>query len=231
MPVATGNSALAPKQPAPQPTTADSGVLYQGGAISTPGRIKFNPYQSSGSGGSTYGGGSGNFDPSSPFANGIGTSGDPYNQLRNSATQEASNSQAQGMDAIARRFAAQGGGGSGAEIQAMTDLNRNAAGARESAIGNINAMEQQQALPYAQMKEQAAQFGQGQDLAREQLGEQSNEFGANLQLGENQQDLDTAANNINSKIAAFQAQNSGGQRLIAGNDGGKLLHAGCVVIG
>lgn len=184
--------------------------LIQGGAISTPGKISFKQYQSTGSGGDTYAGGTGAFDPSNPFKNGVGASGDPYNQLRNSAGQEASNNQAQGMDAISRRFASMGGSGSGAEIQAMTDLNRNAAGAREGAIGNINAAEQGQAKDYAQMKQQASQFGQGQDLAKEQLGEQSSEFGANLQLGENQQDLDTAANNINAKLASFQANHSGG---------------------
>lgn len=186
-------------------------TLSTGGPISTPGAISFTAYApktgnaTPSAGQPTAGGG---FNAANPFGGPAGA--DPYNALRNQATEQAGNDQAQGLDAIQRRFAAMGQLNSGANIKAQEELNRQSTDAKQNAIGNINVAEQQQALPYAQLQQQGQEFGSSQDLAQQQLGEQSNEFGANLQLGQNQQDLDTAANNINASLGAFQANHSGG---------------------
>ena len=98
--------------------------------------------------------------------------------------------------------------------QALTDANRNAQQDAQNQTSNINVAEQQGAVPYAQIqsqeKQQAAQLGQQAGQFGQSLAEQQSEFGKNYQLAQNQQAMDAQANQMNSELAAFQANHSGG---------------------
>lgn len=174
------------------------------------------------------------YDPAKPYANKMDPqgSGSPYDYLRNKATQDAGNQQAQGLDAITRRYAAMGNLNSGAYTKAIEDNSRTAANASQNAQGQIDMAENAQALPYAQLAQQGSQFsqslsaqlseaektrGQQESQYGRTLGEQQSEFGQEMPLKQQQLDLearqqniDKEANNINERLGTYQAHHSGG---------------------
>lgn len=146
------------------------------------------------------------FDPANPFASKTGGGGDPYEYMRQRATQDANNSQAGALDAMTRKMAAQGNLNSGSYIKGIEELNRQAQQQGQDARGKIDLAETQGALPYAQM-----------GLQREQMGQQESQFAREmplksrqLDLEANQQALDAHANDINQALGEWQNSHSGG---------------------
>lgn len=151
----------------------------------------------------------GSYDPGNPYKDKVGN-GSPYDYLRNKATQEAGNSQAQAQDAITRRAAAMGNLNSGSYIKAQEELGRQAQDQAQNARGQIDVAEVQGALPYRQMEQQQSQF-------EKQLGQQESQFSREmplkqrqLDLEERQQNLDAHANDLNYQLGQYQSQHSGG---------------------
>lgn len=169
------------------------------------------------------------YDPANPFGNKTSTSGgDPYDYLRTKATQDAGNQQAQGLDALTRRYSAMGNLNSGAYTKAIEDNSRTAANSAQNAQGQIDVAEQQGALPYAQMAQQGGQFQQQMQQQQSQLAQQESQYGRSLgeqqsefsqemplksrqlDLEASQQGLDQQANDINAQLGGYQAHHSGG---------------------
>lgn len=154
-----------------------------------------------------------NYDPANPFKDKTaGQGGSPYDYMRQKATQDSSTGQAQAMEALTRRQAAQGSGNmnNGSYIKGVEEVQRQGQQANQDAQGQINMAEMQGALPYKQMEQQEGQFGR-------QLGQQESQFSREmplktrqLDLEERQQNLDSHANDINARLAEFQANHSGG---------------------
>lgn len=149
------------------------------------------------------------YDPGNPYKDKVGN-GSPYDYLRNKATQEAGNSQAQAQDAITRRAAAMGNLNSGSYIKAQEELGRQAQDQAQNARGQIDVAEVQGAMPYKQMEQQQGQF-------EKQLGQQESQFAREmplkqrqLDLEERQQNLDAHANDLNYQLGQYQSQHSGG---------------------
>lgn len=156
------------------------------------------------------------YDPANPYKDQQG-SASPYDYLRNKATQDAGNQQAQGLDSLTRRFASMGNLNSGAYTKAIEDNSRTAATNAQNAQGQVDLAENAQALPYAQMAQQGSQFGQSlaeQQAARNQQGSQfSQELplkSRQLDLEASQQGMDEAANQFNERMGTYQANHSGG---------------------
>lgn len=156
------------------------------------------------------------YSQANPFQNRAGGSS-PFDYLRKQATDNAGNQEAQGLDALTRRFAAMGSLNSGANIKATEDNTRTATANAENAKGQIDMAENAQALPYAQMAQQNQQFGRSLGETQAARQQQSNQFGQEiplkqrqLDLESSQQDMDREANAFNERMGQFQANHSGG---------------------
>lgn len=150
------------------------------------------------------------YDPAKPFEAQTGKGGSPYDAVRQKATKDAGNQEAQGLDAITRRFAAMGNLNSGSYVKAQEELSRQAQERNQDAQGKIDMAEVQGALPYAEMEQKESQFGR-------QLGQQESQFGRELPLKQRQLDLeasqqalDAHANDLNYELGQYQSQHSGG---------------------
>lgn len=118
-----------------------------------------------------------------------------YAMMRENAGNQADAANTDLSNAIARKFASQGLSGSGAEIEAMKQLNQQNYQNKAQANRQIDVAEsgefQNQALQQADMdfKNRLANFEQGSKMHE-------------LDLAERQQKYDAAANEINARMAA-----------------------------
>lgn len=151
-----------------------------------------------------------NQGPANPFKQ----NPNAYQDMRNKAQQDAGNEQSQSMDALTRRFAAQGGLNSGAYIQAQQNVGRDAAQQAQDQIGKINMQEQSVAdqgmMQHNQLQEQNNEFTQSQGQQEAQFENELPLKSRQLDLESNQQGMDAAANAFNEQLAGFQANHSGG---------------------
>ncbi len=157
------------------------------------------------------------YDPANP----AGVGNDPYAAQKNKAVQTAQAAGSNGMDAITRRYAAMGGLNSGSYAQATADNARKTQQDQEGAVGDINAQEVQNSLPFKQQEIQN-QFQGGQadkqlGFQQSQLAQQESQFGRTLPLQSrqldleaSQQHLDHEANMINQELGQYQNAHSGG---------------------
>lgn len=141
-----------------------------------------------------------------PATDPVQQNADAYNKLRTQATQNAGNNAAQGTDAIQRRFAAMGGQNSGANIQAIGDLNRGTSQGLNDTLANIGVQEQGANLQAGQLgvaqKAQAAQESQFRDtlpLQQQQMTLQQQELASSQH-----------ANDVNEALGRQQLRQSGG---------------------
>lgn len=130
--------------------------------------------------------------------------------------QSESNAQNTGTanDALARKFAAMGGGPSGAEVKAQTNLSTQEAAQNDQAMAKINEGEAQAKTEIqnqqAQMNQQAQEFNTQMGQTYQQFGFSANSQIAQLDSMANQQQEDSATTAFNENLQQYQAQHSGG---------------------
>lgn len=152
-----------------------------------------------------------------------------YDLARASQSQSNAADTSTANDALSRKFAALGGGPTGAAIKAQTNQSTQLensndqamAGINEQEAGQLSQMQQQDSLVNAQNEQQAGEFNASNSQQAQQFNTQMGQtyqqfgFSANSQIAQldssmNQQAQDAATTAFNENLQQYQAEHSGG---------------------
>jgi hypothetical protein len=148
-----------------------------------------------------------------------------FEPIRQQALQQANAGTQNANDALQRRYAAMGGGNSGAFIKQQQQLLQNGEDKKQEVLNNVNAQEAQARRALQQQESQkefqSQEASKGRSLTREQYNsdldfknsafkfDQTSKL-AQLELGFQQSERDSEDQRFNKELALYQARHSGG---------------------